>query len=168
MFVRKEACPVWPEGASTGPGPGPCHGWAPGVAEGYGSFEKESFGSETVPRVPHYWVTTVSAWAVVWARFGCIRTCPRAVQCQGDRAQKCVCVCTCAFLFSPIRLWIYMLIRKGFRLEWRVLYSWLPVTNTLGRFERILPWYVCTYICVCIHESIGMCIPLYIYACSSA
>lgn len=45
------------------------------------------FGSENVPRVHHYWVTTVSAWAGARAKPGCIRTGPEAVHCQGEGPQ---------------------------------------------------------------------------------
>lgn len=79
--------------------PGARHGWALGVAEGCRSFGTEGLGSESVPRVCHYWVTTVSVWAVVSARQARIRTGPGAAQCQGGGSQMCVHVRFCVCIF---------------------------------------------------------------------
>ena len=172
MCVRKEAGPVCAQGGNSVPGLGLViaghRGWL-GAAVGFGT---EGLGFEGVPRVRHYWVTTpFQARAVVWAKLGHIRTGLRAVQCQGDGSQTCVCLCVC--------LWVGKASRLGSRsADFVFLPRCLAAVNTdlpqtashrtrlrLQRFVWILPWYVCTYtLSVYMHSLI--CVYLCIFTCA--
>lgn len=126
VSVWKEACPClsrrWP-----GSRPGPHGGSILGLSEACWSF-----WSENVPRDHHYWVTTVSVWAGIWAKWGCTRTGPEAVHCQGRGLWRSAGSCnSCHAVLAADNSSLPR--------------SKLSHTYNLGRFRWISPWYVCTF-----------------------